>query len=64
MQNEALERWQDLCQQAATEQDRHRLLELTREIIRMLAEKGPRLSQVSNRQADSKTDINRHWTTK
>jgi hypothetical protein len=53
MQNETLEHWQDLCQQAATEQDRHRLLELTREIIRVLTEKERRLSQV--RHADSKT---------
>jgi len=39
MENETLERWQDLCQQAATEQDHHRFLELTREIIQMLTEK-------------------------
>jgi len=62
MQNVTLARWQDLCRQAATEQDRHRLLELTREIIRMLTEKERRLSQV--RHADSKTYTNRDRTTK
>jgi len=46
MQNETLERWQDLCQQAATEQDHHHFLELTREIIQMLTEKERRLSQI------------------
>jgi hypothetical protein len=45
MQNETLERWLELCQQAATEQHHHRFLELTREIIRMLTEKERRLSQ-------------------
>jgi hypothetical protein len=47
MENETLERWQDLCQQAAKEQDHHRFLELTREIIQMLAEKERRLSQLA-----------------
>ena len=47
MENETLERWQDLCQQAATEQDHHRFLELTREIIQMLTEKERQLSQLA-----------------
>ena len=47
MQNETLERWQDLCQQAAKEQDHHRFLELTREIIQMLTEKERRLSETA-----------------
>jgi hypothetical protein len=50
MQDEILERWLELCRQAATEQDHHRLLE---EILRMLSEKERRLSQLANRQADS-----------
>jgi len=47
MQNETLERWEELCHQAATERDHHRFLELTREIIRMLTEKERRLSETA-----------------
>jgi len=47
MQNDTLERWEELCHQAATERDHHRFLELTREIIRMLTEKERRLSQLA-----------------
>jgi len=46
MQHETLERWEELCHQAATEQNHRRFLELTREIIRMLTEKERRLSQI------------------
>jgi len=53
MQNETLERWQELCQQAAREQDHHRFLELMREILRMLTEKERLISQPATRQADS-----------
>ena len=56
MQHETLERWEELCHQAATEQNHRRFLELTREIIRMLTEKERRISQLANRQADPKTD--------
>ena len=37
------ERWMDLCAQAATEQDPKRLMELVKEIDRLLAEKEARL---------------------
>jgi len=43
MQGPNLERWQELCRQAATEQDPKRLMELTAEIIRLLEEKEQRL---------------------
>jgi hypothetical protein len=38
------ERWQILCEQAATEQDSQKLLELTREINQLLSEKQKRLN--------------------
>lgn len=37
------ERWEELCAQAAEEQDPVKLLELTQEINRLLAEKEKRL---------------------
>jgi len=43
MRDEDLERWHRACQEAAGEQDAHRFLEVTREIIRMLTEKARRL---------------------
>jgi len=43
MQGERKERWRELCEQAAVEQDPGRLLELTREINRLLEEKEQRL---------------------
>jgi hypothetical protein len=43
MQGPNLERWQELCREAATEQDPNRLMELTAEIIRLLNEKEQRL---------------------
>jgi len=43
MRGEALEQWQRLCHQAAAEQDPNRMLELTREILRMLTDKTRRL---------------------
>jgi hypothetical protein len=43
MQGEKGERWRDLCAQAAVEQDADKLLELTREITRLLDEKEQRL---------------------
>jgi hypothetical protein len=38
-----LERWQQLCALAAVEQDGEKLLEITKEIIRLLDEKETRL---------------------
>lgn len=43
MHGERLERWQVVCREAAGEEDPQRFLELTREILRMLTEKGRRL---------------------
>jgi hypothetical protein len=43
VKGEAKERWMELCEQAANEQDSQKLLELTKEIDRLLAEKEARL---------------------
>jgi hypothetical protein len=43
MQGPNLERWKELCRQAATEQDPKRLMELTAEIICLRDEKEQRL---------------------
>jgi hypothetical protein len=43
MQGETLEQWRKLCQEAAGELDPERLIELVREIDRMLTEKDQRL---------------------
>lgn len=43
MQGPTGERWKQLCEQAAVEQDSQRLLELFREINRLLEEKQNRL---------------------
>ena len=44
MQGKNRERWQKLCEQAAVEQDPTKLLELVKEINRLLAEKQDRLN--------------------
>ena len=43
MEGNKLERWQELCAQAAVEQDREKLIELVKEINRLLEEKEQRL---------------------
>ena len=43
MQGEKRERWMQLCSQAATEQDPHKLMELVKEINQLLEEKERRL---------------------
>lgn len=40
MQGEKRERWRELCEQAETEQDPKKLVELAEEINRLLEEKG------------------------
>jgi hypothetical protein len=45
MQGPTKERWQELCQLAAVEQDPARMLELMREINALLIEKEQRLVQ-------------------
>ncbi|MFZ0584280.1 MAG: hypothetical protein WAN72_04765 [Candidatus Acidiferrales bacterium] len=47
MQGETRERWQELCEQAAKEQDPTKLLELVEEINRLLAVKYDRISHVN-----------------
>ena len=47
MKGEKREQWMRLCEQAANEQDPQRLLELVREINRLLEEKEQRLRQES-----------------
>lgn len=44
MQNK--ERWKELCEQAAVEQDSIKLIKLVREINRLMKEKEDRLRQV------------------
>lgn len=44
MQGETKERWLLLCEQAAVEEDAERLLELVKEINRILEEKEKRLT--------------------
>jgi len=43
VKGETKERWRELCEQAAAEQDPFKLLELTTEINRLLIEKEKRL---------------------
>jgi hypothetical protein len=50
LKGEKLERWQQLCAQAAVEQDPKKLIELVKEIDRLLGEKQDRL----NREASDK----------
>jgi hypothetical protein len=45
MQGPTRERWHNLCEQAAVEQDADRLLELIKEINRLLEEKEQRLQR-------------------
>jgi hypothetical protein len=53
MQGPTRERWEELCRQAAEEQDPKRLLELTAEINRLLQEKEDRLTA---QRRDTKND--------
>jgi len=54
MKGETRERWQQLCAQAADEQDPHMLLELVKEINLLLEEKERRLARQELR-ADAPT---------
>jgi hypothetical protein len=47
MQGKTRERWQELCEQAANEQDPKRMLEIVEEINRLLAAKYDRISHVN-----------------
>jgi hypothetical protein len=44
MQGETKQRWEELCEQAATEQDPEKFFELIREINRLLEERRMRLN--------------------
>lgn len=48
MQGPVKERWQILCEQAANEQDPQKLMDLVREINRLLEEKQKRLTEKRN----------------
>jgi hypothetical protein len=45
---EKTERWMQLCEQAASEQDPQKLTELVREIDRLLGEKQDRLNRANS----------------
>ena len=53
MQGENGERWKHLCEQAAVEQDPQRLLELVREINRLLAHKQDGIKSNVREEAES-----------
>jgi hypothetical protein len=55
MQGPNLERWQELCRQAATEEDPKKLLELIAEINRLLQEKENRLREQAQRKDGSES---------
>ena len=48
MQGETKERWMQLCEQAAVEQDSEKLMELIEEINRMLDDKDDRLKRAQS----------------
>jgi hypothetical protein len=50
------ERWQELCEQAAAEQDSEKLLALVQEINRLLDDKRNRLLNKQSRASESKTE--------
>ena len=50
--NENEERWKELCKQAATEQDPHKLSELVTEINRLLKEREDRLKALGSKPID------------
>ncbi len=48
MQGKTKERWMELCEQAAQEQDPTKMLEIVKEINRLLAAKYERLSHANS----------------
>jgi hypothetical protein len=48
MQGKTKERWMELCEQAAVEQDREKLLLLSQEINRLLQEKESQFAKLRN----------------
>ena len=57
MQGKIKERWEELCAQAAVERDGEKLLELTKEIIRLLEEKEARLKGCQSPEATRKSSV-------
>jgi hypothetical protein len=55
MQGKNAERWRELCEQAAKEQDPVRLLQLTTEINRLLLQKEERLIQQNQQTKNTST---------
>jgi len=53
MENEQRERWQELCELAAKEQDPDKLFALTQEINRLLEEREARLKEARKQPAYS-----------
>ena len=53
MKGEAKERWMQLCEQAANEQDPGKLMQLIQEITRLLSEKQRRVSTKAATNSDS-----------
>jgi hypothetical protein len=57
MKGEKLEVWQTLCAQAAVEQDAEKLMELVKEIDRLLGEKQDRLNRERNVKQTNTTSL-------
>jgi hypothetical protein len=57
MNDKTKERWLQLCEQAAVEQNPERLLKLVNEIVRMLDEKNERIQQASSPDISRTTGI-------
>jgi hypothetical protein len=55
MQGARRERWHELCEQAANEQDSKKLAVLVEEINRLLHEKDSRLKAVATERVESKS---------
>jgi len=58
LKGEIGERWRKLCEQAAVEEDPHKLLELVSEINRLLAEKEERVQQQEREEPTNPTKRN------
>jgi len=57
MNDKTKERWLQLCEQAAVEQNPERLLKLVNEIVRMLDAKNERMQQASSPDSSRTTGI-------
>lgn len=62
MQGKTGEHWRDLCERAAKEKDSERLMELVREINRMLSAKEERLHNQEQHQAPEQTETDQSVT--